>query len=1684
MLLLSRVVLPNGFRAFDPNTDLLVYEIRVKTTLPVEHWWDQHQTLSTALVSIRTHQRERADAPWHRSTNKKGLVPSEGPSDGYCVVPAETTPALPAATNALLPVFATRVYGPHQAGPQELAMRWRNQNEPNGLVVAFDVKWDRDPKSATTHGFVVTREWDYFWDIVLNGIQQRALRNFYEVFETGLLMRLALDVDLAWADCKHTVPEVVDMVLECVERAFVESYPEQQAPLRRSDITVLDSTQPGVKVSLHVVGSSSRFLWADLRALAAFVKRVRHHAFPRLLGRDVKPNDPRTLLVDLSIYDLNSKFRLCENTKHGRESYLLPCAGLGLFRPTHFEQTVVCVQPSAVPAGAVVLGEGLRVEACDESRRVEACDESRLELYPDLCAFLRPLQVPTGSRHNVRWTRLGSELFMVPPERTVELFTLMANPRPRPPLLHEAPASSGVAGQRQKLALDLDGLPAHVPLELVIATVAQQLPLDECHVTEALPRKAPAVRSLHLVFQCSVPARGSHAAVVKRIAAACPREWVIDSPLSLRCHASDKLDRATGAFQGRPLCYVGSWIRGQWVTLPDDAHLHCKLSLLAGVDALPHLALREGEQETAAAATLVQRREDLALFENELRPVFGNDVQITRARYLGRVLAANVNSKDCPNKGAAHHSNGQRALFFETYWERRCWDPDCSHWRQRYAYQSPRPPAALAELESEPPAEAADELCALVLDVFPEDRPLWWGNGGAWQNGSFFGPTHTQGIRYRRGLLSLLRCSTTAGAQVRPLPAAASSAVTFDEQAARRLLELCPDGLLDLPSHCMLFYGAASGCLERVVRFHSNPPTMTDFVQQVYHATVSVDMARAFDEFYRSLCLLPRDMESKAFAVQAEWLALFAELGVAETSTFTLDRSPARELIQLGAPTNDMVLLVAPPGSGKTTALVQSGFKGDVVTSARKLSRNLAARFHMPLYMDDDDSVRPAHELNAEPRLCYVINSIAKLVGRPTINQLFVDEVTAVLHSLVSDTMQAKGPQALALLQAKLNGSIAASADITPALEGRLFIQHFGQNVHVVYKVHGPDASAMRCRELRSDRQLWDVYVRVLLYNAATQQHARWCRLYFPCSTVAAVEKARHLCARFWPAGVDRCAFVHAQSPKLPGFVDDPNATWTRFAIVCVSTTLKVGVSFEQPNYFHLILAFGCTGCGPSHDFVQLLQRVRPCASLLLFRIRIMGAPQSESDADLARTEQLLDEFASTNNINRSFFKPPASRKSGNAAYDFVAAHLADANLADHTNFVSNVRRALCERQMRVELSGVPPHEPLAFGRFSLAPLDPELDLSGPDLKEQLVQRILAAPDLTETQVRALYDLSRATTPEEQAAIERYRICHKLYRPHGPYSLEELTRLHVKDKYAEKVRRCSLVLLSEREAAAVQDERQHRFASHHEKRQHVLQEQHAVRAMLATLPGLDVERHLCGGEPFAITQAQLDQSADTVYRAQEQLIRANPRWLPKLSRSAKGKSARIRAHINATLVSLGLSRLQRHKARNRANNAWRITPSPATLFYATPDVANDDEQVTVFAERPPAFEADFAVTVRYVLQTHKVKPCTVEPFGAHLIRITVPSQKLRVVKVVASNLPCTLTDLSHQVMLHLDRSLNAANQRAAMDEAAHFDAGTAQQIVAIISSSKYGDRFLDFQFNARTASEAMVEATLQLFEEN
>jgi hypothetical protein len=824
-----------------------------------------------------------------------------------------------------------------------------------------------------------------------------------------------------------------------------------------------------------------------------------------------------------------------------------------------------------------------------------------------------------------------------------------------------------------------------------------------------------------------------------------------------------------------------------------------------------------------------------------------------------------------------------------------CKDTDCSKIRRRVGFETfpfsfdetrqtlfPVDIAYDNDNNEVAPSASDEDVRALVLSVFPEDANIWPTEEGEttsiWRLGAYFGPSSTYKVDYCRGLFSIVRREKTGpknpvSCEVRQLPRDPQQVqgIEFNENLAREMMEACEKeygsiGCLRLHADAIFFYDKTSGTPIASLRYNVSPPRYKDYrISHDKSTHASKHIERVCYAFYSSIRLLPIDRMVIAESHKARWLKVLPD-----PRNFVIDLGASHEKLNYGLlePRSDdnpgADLLVGPPGISKTTVIIDSGFKGHVCTHSCALNANLAARFGIGSYQDQDGKVRSARELAEETKpFGFVINSIRN-VENTRIRDFFADEITASLYSITGETMKGKGPAALASLSniftKRVCNPIAASADITPELEGHYFVNMLKLDVRVLYKVHGPSASATICIELMSDAEFWDAVTRVILHNAAAASFEACVKAYIPCTTAAAVERVRHLCKIHWPAGEHLYVCLHAATRMPEHFLEKPDDTWIKYAIVCVSTTMKVGVSMEKPH-FHLTLAYATTGCGTTEDVNQLNQRPRVPAQMMLIRINIHGGggkgKNKGQEGIIEETEQALAAYVVVNRINRSVLpqQPAFVADSTDPHYAWLANHVARYTRLDQINFLQNVRRDLRKRQMTVRLGGVPHNQPLAFGNIVLQPLPPGTDTSGPDLKQDHIDRILAAPDIDKHQLHALYEKPKKTL-EEQAQIDRYKI-QELYAKGGPLSFEELVTRHVKDKFQEQVELASIALRQGDHGAARMDEAQ-RMYKEPADRTHHLKKRKVVRDFLAAAaPGFDPDLFLNPNSEFKVTRQQL-----------------------------------------------------------------------------------------------------------------------------------------------------------------------------------------------------------------------------------
>ncbi len=336
---LAGVALPGGYRIYKNvgpeglKNDQIVIQIK-QTEMAKAHWWDDTSAVKVFPVSFDTFVWK--GGRWHWYGPKVLEVHDTGPKTTYmCITPGggAGVPHINAPPPVVIPIFATHLRGPStvSASMQDLAVRWLNAvggggggGGGGGRIVAFAMDWGGKNASGKEQGFFVVPSWSYFWERILR-TTRRKNRHFFEMIPNNVLVRFYLDFDGKLQDLLKrgwSLEKAVEVLLTCIERAFRECYPNASRPLTRADLDIWNSSSvQHDKLSLHVHGNARCMLvWRNTACLKSFVERIRALVFEQMYG--TLPDENRTKLVDMSVYDANKKFRMPECTKPGEERYL------------------------------------------------------------------------------------------------------------------------------------------------------------------------------------------------------------------------------------------------------------------------------------------------------------------------------------------------------------------------------------------------------------------------------------------------------------------------------------------------------------------------------------------------------------------------------------------------------------------------------------------------------------------------------------------------------------------------------------------------------------------------------------------------------------------------------------------------------------------------------------------------------------------------------------------------------------------------------------------------------------------------------------------------------------------------------------------------------------------------------------------------------------------------------------------------------------------------------------------------------------------------------------------------------------------------------------------------------------------------------------------------------------------
>ncbi len=1457
---LAGVALPGGYRIYKNagpeglKNGQIVIQIK-QTQIGKAHWWDDTSAVKVFPVSYDTFVWK--DGCWHWY-GPKGMVVvhKSGPDTAYmCITPSGAlgVPHINAPPLAVIPIFATHLRGPSNIGAkmQDLASRWLSAvgGGGGGRIVAFAMDWGSEDASGKEQGFFVVPSWSYFWERILR-TTRRKNRHFFEMIPSNVLVRFYLDFDGKLQDLLErglSLEKAIEILLPCIEQAFRKCYPNASRPLTRADLDIWNSSSEQLnKLSLHIHGNARCMLvWKNSACLKTFVERVRVLVFEQMYG--TPPDEDRTKLVDMSVYDANKKFRMPECTKPGEERYLT-------FYPTpenpnpprdgddcaivvpNQQYAALCVLPRV--GGAFIL----RVGSDDAAGRVQALAGA------DIVRDGNFVFVPVGGQ-----------------------------------------------GKREM------HMPAH-PLIADFELVDWQL------------------------------ARG-----------AIPVEWL------------------------------------------EQAH-----SRHAAVE-----PLREGGATLSQNVSVTEEERQILL--NELYSIFGPfDSRVTISLCHGMLLAS-TQIHTCPffgTDGAYEHGSWtQYVVFCRDGKRRKCRDPACYGRFHLHPYLnadgmrqierrllSENTPVQGNQDDQEGQDNQDNQIVpenqdfirtkALVLSVFPEHFAHWNGCNRLWRlPNAFFGPANgcytvdyqlcaPFSLLFRRklGAKDPFSCEVRRLPSWNPVPL---DGIGCNWDLGLVMMNVCDEligsvGCLDVESNVIKYYAADSGKPVCTIRPCAEP---VDIITAYGKTKKRADekTSRACRAFYASVELLPVDLSQEADRVKCHWLKTGV---IAHGSQFIIDDGGSETdlnfgilppLVSLlnGKDPLERLLVIAPPAAGKTKGVRdQLGFVGDVVANNILMSGKLAEDFGTGHYLEIRNGgrkrVRSEQDLSTAPEpqsIC--INSVDNLTKRRHIDQIFFDEITASLTGTGSkefmgtETASQVLESTVDLIKSPYKQRvICASADITPELEGRLFARLLGPaNFRVLYKARPRSAAATRCVELKADAQMWDIYVRILMHNARSNDTNRWIRLFFPSNTKAVVKKAKALQERYWPGGP--CIFVHSEMKIEDDFVKNPNVTWLQYAIVCCSPKLKVGVSFTVLNYFHVTIAFACTSVTSSNDFAQSMQRVRCPVRWLFYRVRNQGGGKPVLPKDLdARTLQWLEEFAEARNVDRSLLPDasvlPLVEEESESVLSWLRKTVTTTRFRDQQHYLRNVRQMLRKRDMTVRLCGVNAAQRLdLFEGAKLLPLPFGADLRGPDSLQERIEAIIGADDIERKQLLKLWEQKKegiVLSKEQRAEEERYDI-RQVYKDGGELSFDDFVSECVRHKLASKIEQCAIVFGPLQQMAAF-DEAQ-RLHTKPDDREHKLYTRQTALSFLSLIPGVK------SFELFSVVCVALHQfevGGKKLLKQQEELLKEMG-----AKSNANGTTKRIINNFNSVLASLGLSALTPSRIDNGAHVTleWTLdTRGDHVPFYA------------------------------------------------------------------------------------------------------------------------------------------------------
>lgn len=146
------------------------------------------------------------------------------------------------------------------------------------------------------------------------------------------------------------------------------------------------------------------------------------------------------------------------------------------------------------------------------------------------------------------------------------------------------------------------------------------------------------------------------------------------------------------------------------------------------------------------------------------------------------------------------------------------------------------------------------------------------------------------------------------------------------------------------------------------------------------------------------------------------------------------------------------------------------------------------------------------------------------------------------------------------------------------------------------------------------------------------------------------------------------------------------NTIWTNYDVVIYTPSVCMGVSFDIPNYFDYIYAYGCTESLGSQEFCQMIHRVRtPTNKIINLTLDNFKDYESNDNIDYRDVENILcnDYYLTYYDLYNNMIQSKISRDSDNnkvIAYPFKDESIYDLYvrnakeiIEDRLNFASNL---------------------------------------------------------------------------------------------------------------------------------------------------------------------------------------------------------------------------------------------------------------------------------------------------------------------------------------------------------------------------------------------------------------------------